>query len=373
MRYGLLTFPRPERDTGRKILHVDMDAFYASVEMRDQPALRHQPVVIAKHPNLTGGRGIVSTCNYKAREYGIHSAMSAAEAYKRCPHAVFIQGNMQHYAEVSKQIHQVFQQYTDLIEPLSLDEAYLDVTDNKVGEKSASRLAKRIQQHIYQEIGLTCSVGVSYNKFLAKVASDYQKPSGITVVPPEQAEKFLDALPIQKFYGIGKKSVPHFLELGIKNGYDLRQWELDDLMATFGKMGQSLYLKVRGIHHAPVQAQRERKSIGKETTFVQFLQTEEMVTEALAQLCRRVYRTAEAKKRQGKTVTLKIRYEDFETLTRQHQYSLPLATYEALYEAVVTLWEAHGDLAKSIRLLGVSISNFKEDKEYEQLAFGDTL
>ena len=370
MRYGILEFKDPVPDTSRKILHVDMDAFYANVEARDNPAIAYKPIVIAKHPKLTGGRGIVSTCNYKAREYGIHSAMTAAEAFKRCPHAVFIAGDWSHYQEVSQQIRTIFAQYTDLIEPMSLDEAYLDVTHNKLGIQSATHLAQRIQAQIKAELNLTCSIGVSYNKFLAKIASDYRKPFGITVVTPDQALEFLDDLPIDKFYGVGRQSVPYFHQRGIMTGADLRAIELEDLIEHFGKMGKSLYYKVRGVHDAPVQPHRERKSIGKETTFIQFLAEEEGVLDALTQLTKRVVAILKAKNFHAQTVTLKIRYDDFETLTRQLSLGSPSQDVEVISQAVQELWELHGHLHKSVRLLGVSTAGLIQlDKVNTQLSF----
>ena len=366
MRYGLLTFEEPVPDISRKILHVDMDAFYASVEARDNPQIANKPIVIAKHPKLTGGRGIVSTCNYIARQYGIHSAMSAAEAYKRCPHAVFIQGSWEYYASVSRQIREIFAQYTDLIEPLSLDEAYLDVTQNKIGSKSALYVAYKIQAHIKSELNLTCSIGVSYNKFIAKIASDYRKPSGITVVTPEQAQSFLHDLPIEKFYGVGRQSIKSFHDLGIRTGKELAQLELDELVGYFGKMGQSLYYKVRGVHNAPVMSHRERKSIGKETTFVQFLSTEESVLAAFQTLTKRVIKTLQAKDLYATIVTIKVRYANFETLTRQIQLNQAFQTYDIAYETVQTLWEAHGDLAHEVRLLGVTVSGLVDYRNQPQ-------
>lgn len=366
MQYGILNFTEPEPDTSRKILHVDMDAFYASIEMRDNPKLANQPVVIAKHPNLTEGRGIVSTCNYIARQYGIHSAMSSLEAYKRCPHAVFIHGNMAHYIEVSEQIRQIFYQYTDSVEPLSLDEAYLDVTHNKKDIKSAIKIAHLIQQQILDEIGLTCSIGVSYNKFIAKIASDFHKPFGITLVTPEEAVEFLKQLPIEDFYGVGRKSVPAFHALKIMNGADLFEWNLDDLIQRFGKMGHSLYFKVRGIHNSPVKSTRERKSIGTETTFAKFLDNEADVLTFFERLTLKVVQKLKLKSLKAQTITIKIRFDDFETITRQLQLSKPSNDFEEYYAVVQKLWHKHGNLERNIRLLGVSVSKF-EDLKYSTI------
>lgn len=366
MRYGILTFKDPQPDTSRKILHIDMDAFYASVEIRDQPDLANKPVVIAQHPRKTGGRGIVSTCNYIARQYGIHSAMSAQEAFQRCPHAVFIPGRHDYYREVSNQIRQIFQRYTDLIEPLSLDEAYLDVTNNKLNIPSATIIGKKIQADIKRELNLTCSVGASYNKFIAKIASDYQKPFGFTVVEPDDAVDFLKSLPIEDFRGIGAKSLPTFHEHDIYTGADLYKCELDWLIDNFGKLGYSLYFKVRGIHNDPVKSDRERKSIGRETTFSQFLSQETAVLAQLQKLTNQVADRVNRYDLQARTVTIKIRYEDFETLTRQAATDRPVNTVDDIFQYVEDLWEEHGSLDKTIRLLGVTVSNF-EDNQYTLL------
>lgn len=362
MQFGILTFEDPQPDTSRKILHIDMDAFYASVEIRDQPHLANKPVVIARHPRKTGGRGIVSTCNYVARQYGIHSAMSAQEAFNRCPHAVFIPTRHDYYRQVSRQIHQIFHRYTDIIEPLSLDEAYLDVTNNKLGIPSATIVGKMIQADIKRELNLTCSVGVSYNKFIAKIASDYQKPFGFTVVEPDEAVEFLKSLPIEDFRGIGAKSLPIFHEQNIYTGEDLYQCDLEWLIKKFGKLGFSLYFKVRGIHNAPVIADRERKSIGRETTFSQFLVQESAVLAQFRQLINQVVSRLNRYNLQARTVTIKIRYEDFETLTRQVATDEPVNSAEEIYRYVTDLWHEHGHLDKSIRLLGVTVSNFENNQ-----------
>lgn len=358
MQYGLLSFDDVEPDISRKILHVDMDAFYASIEVRDNPKLKNKPVVIAKHPKLTGGRGIVSTCNYEARKFGIHSAMSAQEAYIRCPHAVFIQGNLQYYKEISMQIREVFHEYTDIIEPVSLDEAYLDVTVNKKNMKSATFIAKEIQQEVYRRTGLTCSIGISYNKFIAKIASDYHKPHGMTLVEPKDAVPFLQELTIDKFHGVGRKSVPLFHEMSIFTGEDLYNTSLDELIKHFGKMGYSLYFKVRGIHNSPVNNKRERKSIGREKTFSVFLEFESEIIDNIIKLIHKVDERHQIEKLRAHTLTLKIRYDNFETITRQIQSSDPIDSVEKSVELAEQIWEEHGHLDQPIRLLGVTFSNF---------------
>lgn len=366
MQYGMLNFEEPEKDTRKKIIHVDMDAFYASIEMRDQPSLKDKPVVIAKHPKLTNGRGIVSTCNYKAREYGIHSAMPAIEAYRLCPHAEFIQGNHTYYRQISQQIHQIFRKYTDVFQPIALDEAYLDVTRNKISCPSATLIGLAIQKDIFDHLHLTCSVGVSYNKFLAKIASDYQKPSGLTVIEPSEADQFLAQLSIQDFHGVGTKSLKKFLDLGINTGEDLRACELDWLEKHFGKMGVSLYFKVRGISSNHVESSRERKSIGKERTFAPELTQESAVLDYLSLLTRRVIQTLRDKDLVAHTVTLKIRYRSFKTVTRQISTLNSIDSYQICYDFVLNLWEEHGHLHEPIRLLGVSVSQF-ESMDYQEI------
>ncbi|MCR8968723.1 DNA polymerase IV [Facklamia sp. 7083-14-GEN3] len=356
MRYGLLTFDDPKPDTSRKILHVDMDAFYASIEIRDNPSLSTQPVVIAKHPKLTNGRGIVTTCNYIARQYGIHSAMSSLEAYRRCPQAVFIKGNMAYYRSVSQEIRKIFYQYTSRVEPLSLDEAYLDVTENHLEEESALKIARLIQAQIYQEIHLSCSVGVSYNKFIAKLASDFHKPNGITLVSPDEAIPFLHALPIKDFYGVGAKSLSTFESHGIKTGSDLAKFSLEELISKYGKMGHSLYFKVRGIHNVPVSQNRQRKSMGTEQTFQNFLIEEEVIKEKVRQLVVRISQDLNAKDLYCQTLTLKIRYDNFETVTRQESFAYPTNDRYQLMNKALELWEDHGEVNREIRLLGISVS-----------------
>ena len=364
MQFGLLTFEDPKPDTSRKILHVDMDAFYASIEMRDHPEWANQPLVIARHPHETGGRGIVATCNYKAREYGIHSAMPALQAYQLCPHAIFVKGNMAYYRQVSQEIHQIFKRYTDLIEPLSLDEAYLDVTQNKVKEPSALKLAQQIQTAIKQETQLTASVGVSYNKFIAKIASDFHKPNGITLVTPQESQAFLLQLPLKDFHGVGKKTLAQFEAMGVRNGQDLYQLSYEDLVTHFGKMGHSLYYKVRGVYSSPVKPYRDRKSIGVERTFYSFLTQEEEVFNQLQALSGEIHRRLKAKDLLCQRVTLKIRYDDFQTLTRQASLAEVTNQESQILDRALDLWEAHGRLDQTIRLLGVSVSDLVDARRH---------
>lgn len=351
-----LQFPL-KNDTSRKIIHIDMDAFFASVEERDNPELAKHPLVIARHPSDTGGRGVVTTANYLARQYGIHSAMSAQKAYELCPQAIFVPGNHEKYREVSQQVREVFQRYTDLIEPMSIDEAYLDVTENKVNSRSAIKVARMIQRDIWRETHLTCSAGVSYNKFLAKLASDFQKPRGLTVVTPEDAVEFLKELPIEKFHGVGKKTVPKMHELNIFTGADLYQKSEMELIRHFGKMGYSLYRKVRGIHDSPVKVTRERKSVGKEHTYGNPLTTEEEVLTQLRQLSEKVDFSLKRVQKHGKTIVLKVRYTDYSTITKRVTLPTYVSKKEAIFSQASLIWEEILGLEKGIRLLGITVTN----------------
>ncbi len=333
-----------------------MDAFFASVEERENPNLKGKPVIIARHPKETGGKGVVATANYEARKYGVHSAMSAQRAFELCPHGQFIPGHFDLYRAISAQVREVFRRYTDVIEPLSLDEAYLDVTSNKMGLKSATLIAQRIQREIWEKVHLTSSAGVSYNKFIAKLASDFHKPAGLTVIPPEDALQFLRELPIEKFYGVGKKSVEKMHELNIFTGEDLYQRSELELIHHFGKMGYSLYRKVRGIDNAPVQPFRERKSIGKEDTYHQILRTEPEVIAELRKLTVKVQSSLSKNQKHGKTVVIKIRYADFETVTKRVTLPHYVRDKEELFFQAQNLWYEIGMIEKGVRLLGVTVT-----------------
>lgn len=374
MEYGLLTFKEPENDLSRKIIHIDMDAFYASVEERDNPQLKGKPLVIAHHPKDTGGRGVVTTANYEARKFGIHSAMSAQVAYRLCPEAIFIPPRMDYYKEVSQQIREIYQRYTDIIEPLSLDEAYLDITENKKGIPSATIIAQQIQREVWREVHLTCSAGVSYNKFLAKIASDFKKPAGITVITPEEAFAFLMTLPIGEFYGVGEKTAEKLEQLNIETGKDLYELESKFLIDEFGKMGYELYRKVRGIDNNPVKNNRERKSIGKEYTYRNVLVNEEQVEEKLRILAGGVADSLARHKLHGRVVVLKIRYANFETLTRQKSFVTFTKGKNDIFQKAMDLWDEHGDIEKEIRLLGITVTQLAPQYYTNiQLPLWDTL
>jgi DNA polymerase-4 len=354
-------------DASRQIVHIDMDAFYASVEMRDHPQWRRQPLVIAHDPRLNGGHGVVATANYVARQAGVHSAMSAQEALKLAPNAVFKTPDFAHYRQVSDQIHAIFHRYTDKIESVALDEAYLDVTDNKLGISSAVQLAHELQAQIYDEVQLTCSTGISYNKFLAKLASDYCKPVGVTIVMPDDVHDFLMRLPIEKFRGVGKKTVPKMHELNIMNGQDLYDQSENGLMQAFGKLGYQLYRRVRGIDDRPVAYQRDRKSIGKERTYNHVLIADSEIDQQLRYLARLVAQTLTKHQKHGQTVVLKVRYQDFTTLTKR----LTQVEYfendpEVLYQAALTLQEQLNRGEQPIRLLGITVTNLAA-LEFENL------
>lgn len=357
MEYGILRFKELERDTSRKIIHVDMDAFYASVEIRENPDLRGKPVIIARHPKESGGRGVVATASYEARKYGVHSAMSAKKALELCPEGIFVSANFGLYREVSNQIREIFQRHTDIIQPLSLDEAYLDVTENKKNIQSATLIAREIQRDIYNELKLTCSAGVSYNKFLAKLASDFKKPAGITVVSPKRAHAFLMHLDIKNFSGVGEKTLEKMHELAIYTGQDLYDKTELELSERFGKLGHSLFRKVRGIDNSPVEADRERKSLGKERTFQKDLMRDEEALQFLRYISQEVFEALQAKEMHGKTVVLKFRYSDFETHTRRKTMLNYIETVDELFSIVYNLWNETAEVEKGVRLLGVTMTN----------------
>ena len=346
-------------DTSRKIIHIDMDAFFASVEERDNPKLRERAVVIARHPLENGGRGVVSTANYKAREYGIHSAMSAKEAYELCPQAIFISGNYEKYQRISKQIHEIFHRYTDMVEGIALDEAYLDVTENKIDSTSAVKIAKLIQYDIYQELKLTSSAGVSYNKFLAKLASDYMKPKGLTLISPENAFEFLKDLPVEKFHGVGHKTQERLNGLNIFTGQDLHDANPQKLIDDLGSVGWSLYLKSHGIHNAQVKADRPRKSIGKEKTYGKLLYLEDDIKAEVEKLSKRVAENLISKNLKGRTVVIKLRTADFTTYTRRITGVELLSNSQDINEKAQKLLEEFDEkLLEGIRLLGVTVTGF---------------
>ncbi len=342
-------------------MHVDMDAFYASVEERDFPQLKGRPVAVGR----AEGRGVVATANYEARKYGVHSAMSSREALQRCPHIIFQPPRFKVYKAVSQQIHQIFAEFTDIIEPLSLDEAYLDVTHNKKSMPSATILAKEIKRRIRETTMLTASAGVSYNKFLAKIASDYDKPDGLFVIEPKDAVAFIATLPVGKFYGIGKVTAQRLNALGIVTGADLQRLSLAEMTALFGKSGLFFYDIVRGTDNREVVVDRERKSYSAESTFENDLASRFAVVTELYRLEQRVWSEVGKEGKLGKTVTLKVRYADFTTITRSWSAEDYIGTFDEFHKAAKTLLHKVDFENKTVRLLGIGISNLKDaESEY---------
>jgi len=345
-----------------------MDAFYASVEQRDNPSLRGRPVIVGGRPN---GRGVVAACSYEAREFGIHSAMPSAEAGRRCPHAEFVRPRFSDYQQVSKQIHAVFREFSPLVEPLSLDEAYLDVSDSHLLNGSATRIAEEIRSIILQRTALNASAGVSYNKFLAKIASDVNKPNGLFTILPVDGEAFVAALPIGKFYGVGKATESRMHELGIRNGADLRAWTLPELSAEFGKSAHYYYNVARGIDHRPVRPSRTRKSIGAETTFGENLNHSAEMLSVLERLAVRVIEELNQKALRASTLTIKVRFANFDTFTRSHTQSGGFNNVGIPNRIMPFLLQRALDTRKqtSVRLLGVSLSGLTpmDDSTQSQL------
>lgn len=351
----------------RKIIHVDMDAFYASVEQRDNPAYRNQPIVVGGTPEQ---RGAVAAASYEARKFGIRSAMPARIARQRCPHLIFVKPRFDIYRDISQQVRAIFVRYTDLIEPLSLDEAYLDVTTNKMGEPSAIAIAQAIRQEIFQETQLTASAGVSINKFLAKVASGMNKPNGLYVIRPEQAAAFVESLPIDKFHGVGQVTANKMRQLGITTGADLKQWSETDLVKTFGKIGRFYYRVARGQDDRPVNPNRIRKSIGAEKSFAPDLRTCSEMETALEQIAQRVGQRVQEQRRGGNTLTLKIKYGTYQQVTRSHTHSQPLRETSSIFELGKRLLHQHVEADQPVRLLGLALSNLEplpSEVEYVQL------
>jgi DNA polymerase-4 len=337
-----------------------MDAFYASVEQRDRPELKGKPVIVGGDPQ---SRGVVAACSYEARKFGIHSAMASSTAYKLCPDAVFIRARFDAYRAVSSQIREIFCEYTDLVEPLSLDEAFLDVTENYMGMTSATLIAREIKQKIYSRTGkLTASAGVSFNKFIAKVASDMNKPDGITVITPDMADEFIDRLPIRKFFGVGKVTEEKMLNLGIKTGADLRKFEKDQLIQLFGKSGSYFYNTAQGNDDRPVEPNRIRKSIGKETTLLEDIDDTDQMLEILEDIADRLENSLIKREAKGRTVTLKIKYFDFQSVTRSITIDEPADSASVIMKYVRPLLSKTEAGTKKVRLLGISISNFGDQE-----------
>jgi DNA polymerase IV len=343
----------------RKIIHIDMDAFYASVEQRDNPELRGKPVAV-------GGareRGVVAAASYEARKFGVRSAMPSVTARRKCADLIFVKPRFDVYRAVSHQIRAIFAEYTPLVEPLSLDEAYLDVTENLKAMASATAIAEEIRARIFAETSLTASAGVSYNKFLAKMASDERKPNGQFVITPKLGPSYVEGVPVGKFHGIGPATQAKMEGLGIRDGADLKGQTLEFLREHFGKVGPYYYALARGIDERPVCADRVRKSVGAETTFGADIFTAEEARAALEPLITKVWSYCEGSTIRGRTATLKAKYADFQQITRSRSLEVPIDSRDVLEELVGQLLEPLFPVSKGIRLLGVTLSSLEAEGE----------
>lgn len=345
----------------RKIIHIDMDAFYASVEQRDHPELRGKAIAVGHSEE----RGVVAAASYEARKYGVRSAMSSLKAKQLCPHLIFVPGRMAVYKEVSAQIHAIFHDYTDLIEPLSLDEAFLDVTHNKKNIPLAVDIAKEIKLRIHEELNLVASAGISYNKFLAKVASDYRKPDGLCTIHPDQAQEFIDRLPIEAFWGVGKVTAKKMHTLGIHRGKELRQCTLEMLTRIFGKAGHIYYNFARGIDLRPVEAERIRKSVGCEHTLDKDITSQSSVIIELYHVATELVERLKRNGFSGNTLTLKIKFYDFKQITRSLTQEKELNRLEDILPLAKQLLKEVDYTIRPIRLIGLTVSNPKEEQEEE--------
>ncbi|WP_424244117.1 DNA polymerase-4 [Elusimicrobium posterum] len=357
----------------RKIIHIDMDAFYASIEQRDNPDYRGKPVAVG----YSGSRGVVAAASYEARKYGVHSAMPSKTALKKCPYLIFVPSRFDVYREVSEQISNIFLEYTDIIEPLSLDEAYLDVTENKKNNPSATLIAKEIKKKIKEATGLTASAGASINKFLAKIASDQNKPDGICVIPGEKAQAFVESLKIEKFWGVGKVTAQKMHSLGVFTGKDLKKLTEDELVRHFGKAGHTYYLNARAIDNREVEAERIRKSIGAENTFLTDIKDLADLEKELDALAREVWQRCAKRDFEGLTITLKVKFADFKQITRSKTPGGYITNFDFFINTARELLEGVSKMPdfkdKGVRLIGVSLANNGTKEQPRQLEFDFTF
>jgi DNA polymerase-4 len=353
----------------RKIIHVDMDAFYASVEQRDNPELRGKPIAV-------GGarlRGVVAAASYEARKFGVKSAMPSVTAQRLCPELVFVKARFDVYRSVSAQIREIFSRHTDIIEPLSLDEAYLDVTDDKLGIGSAVKIAHLIRKAIYEELNLTASAGVSYNKFLAKIASDQNKPNGQCVVLPDEGEAFVAQLPVRRFYGVGPKTAEKMARLNLQTGADIRACSLAFLAENFGSSAEYLYKASRGIDYRPVRPNRIRKSVGAERTYPEDLSELEILREAVVSIAEEVWIRSQKNGCQGKTATLKIKFNDFQQITRALSLDHLVGSEAELREVLLGLLQKEWPLPRPVRLVGAQLSGLVHSAKQDSVSEGDAV
>lgn len=332
-----------------------MDAFYASIEQRDNVAYRGKPLAVG----YSGPRGVVAAASYEARRYGVRSAMASKTALRKCPHLIFAPARFDVYKSVSRQIMEIFHEYTDLVEPLSLDEAFLDVTENFMNISSATQIAQEIKQKIFEATNLTASAGVSFNKFLAKIASDQNKPNGLFVVKPKVAERFVESLAIEQFFGVGKVTSKQMHQLGIKTGWDLKQRSENELVSYFGKAGHIYYLNARAIDERPVESHRIRKSISSETTFDRDIDNQEELAVILDEVAKDAFTSIDKRGFKGRTVTLKIKYADFKIITRSKTFPDYITDYDTFYKAGFELLKSV-DLSPKVRLIGLGVKNSEE-------------
>jgi len=346
----------------RKIIHIDMDAFFASVEQRDNPELRGKPVAVGGSRE----RGVVAAASYEARMFGVRSAMPSVMAKRRCPNLIFVTPRFDVYKVVSLQIREIFAEYTSIIEPLSLDEAYLDVTENLKGVAVATEIAEDIRAKIRRETKLTASAGVSYNKFLAKLASDHRKPDGLFVITPKMGAAFVENLPVEKFHGVGPATTAKMNRLGIATGLDLRAQNLPFLQQHFGKSGAYYYWIARGVDERPVRADRVRKSIGAENTFAQDLHAFSPMRDALEPIIAKVWRHCQATGIRARTVTLKVKFADFQQITRSKSVSDAIDSLADIERLSLGLLEPLLPIEKGVRLLGISLSSLTQAQTTER-------
>jgi DNA polymerase-4 len=345
----------------RKIIHIDMDAFYASVEQRDNPELRGKPVAVGGSRE----RGVVAAASYEARSFGVHSAMPSITAKRKCPDLIFVKPRFDAYKAISLQIREIFAAYTPIIEPLSLDEAYLDITENLKGISLATQIAEEIRSRVRAETELTASAGVSYNKFLAKLASDHHKPDGLFVITPKMGPSFVETLPVRKFHGIGPATARKMAQLGIETGLDLKDQTLEFLQQHFRKAGSYYYWAARGVDERPVRADRIRKSVGAENTFPVDLFTYEAARDALREIIDKVWAYCERSGVRGRTVTLKVKFANFQIITRSRTVQMQIRTRGELEDLGDALLEPLFPVARGIRLLGISMSTLAPEQAEE--------
>ncbi len=348
----------------RKIIHIDMDAFFASVEQLDNPELRGKPVAVGG----SSDRSVVAAASYEARKYGVRSAMPSVIAKRLCPELIFVRHNFERYHEISSVVYNIFLEYTDLVEPLSIDEAFLDVTSDKKKTGSGTIIAQNIRKEIKEKTGLTASAGISFNKFLAKMASEIKKPDGLFVIKPEEAQKFIDELPVERFYGIGKVTAVKMHKLGIHSGYDLRQWDVDSLIRNFGKAGEFFFDIARGNDERPVEPDQERKSVGTEITYSKDLTTRFEIVAELYKLEKELMERLDHAQTTGRTITVKIKFSDFRQMTRSRTLQTYINDFETLHREVTAIRKTMELEGERIRLMGVTVSNLiTEDNADQQL------